>query len=404
MYRICDIQMNREFWLAYIVGRGYKVMRRLCIVISGVLISFILLVVIKGNDIGANQKKMVETDRIETSQPTVEPNQMDIYYGCYRIIQFCPTIYYGNVKYDCLPEQEADLMLGHIVVIKSEQLVTYDSERKLGTMEGRNGFEDNYNIEEYIVEDPIYECHAVASDAVDSFLKPDLEMREAVGESIYEQIENIITIPQLCSPYGTQYYYTLSDTNRMILYSTLSGQYFLMEKTEQDQETELPSQLSDRQKKQTLKEIYGIYEVTAFLPTKFYPAKDSAGYVILPQKEANMMLGQEIVITEDRFNTYDNRRSPNSEITGRSEDDFWIEKIEMENPEYSVKSRFRKDIHGLRDDMMPEELKQQEYIEIDLYPGYERLLPQLFLTETGKIMLYAMGEYFLLERKSERLL
>ena len=86
MYRICDIQMNREFWLAYIVGRGYKVMRRLCIVISGVLISFILLVVIKGNDIGANQKKMVETDRIETSQPTVEPNQMDIYYGCYRII------------------------------------------------------------------------------------------------------------------------------------------------------------------------------------------------------------------------------------------------------------------------------------------------------------------------------
>ena len=101
---------------------------------------------------------------------------------------------------------------------------------------------------------------------------------------------------------------------------------------------------------------------------------------------------------------FDNRRSPNSEITGRSEDDFGIEKIEMENPEYSVKSRFRKDIHGLRDDMMPEELKQQEYIEIDLYPGYERLLPQLFLTETGKIMLYAMGEYFLLERKSERLL
>ena len=51
--------------------------------------------------------------------------------------------------------------------------------------------------------------------------------------------------------------------------------------------------------------------------------------------------------------------------------------------------------------MLPEELEQHEYIEIDLYPGYERMLPQLFLTESGKIMLYAMGEYFLLERKSE---
>lgn len=167
-----------------------------------------------------------------------------------------------------------------------------------------------------------------------------------------------------------------------------------MEKIDQDRETVLPGQLSDMQKNQLLKEIYGIYEVTAFLPTKFYPAKDSAGYVILPQKEADLMLGQEIVITEERFNTYDNRRSPNSEITGRSEDDFRIEKVEMENPEYSVKSRFRQDIYGLRDDMLPEELEQHEYIEIDLYPGYERMLPQLFLTESGKIMLYAMGSIF----------
>ncbi len=376
-------------------------MRRLYIVISGVLIGFVLLIVLKSNDAGMNQKKTVEKDRVEISQPTVDPDQMDTYYGCYRIIQFCPTIYYGNVKYDCLPEQEADLMLGHVVVIESERLVTYDSERKLGTMEGRKGFEDNYSIEAYTVEAPQYECHAVASDAVDPFLKPGLEMKGAVGEIIYEQIENIIIIPQLCSPYGTQYYYTLSDTNRMILYSTLSGQYFLMEKIDQDRETVLPGQLSDMQKNQLLKEIYGIYEVTAFLPTKFYPAKDSAGYVILPQKEADLMLGQEIVITEERFNTYDNRRSPNSEITGRSEDDFRIEKVEMENPEYSVKSRFRQDIYGLRDDMLPEELEQHEYIEIDLYPGYERMLPQLFLTESGKIMLYAMGEYFLLERKSE---
>ena len=139
--------------------------------------------------------------------------------------------------------------------------------------------------------------------------------------------------------------------------------------------------------------------MAAFLPTKFYPAKDSAGYVILPQEEADLMLGQEVIITEEQFNTYDNRRSPNSAITDRSEDDFWIEKVEIATPEYRVEGRFRKDIYGLRDDMLPEELRQQEYIEIDVYPGYGRMLPQLFLTEDGKIMMYSMGEYFLLEKK-----
>lgn len=50
--------------------------------------------------------------------------------------------------------------------------------------------------------------------------------------AIDKKLENVITIPQLCSPYGTQYYYTLSDADQMILYSTLSNQYFLLEKME----------------------------------------------------------------------------------------------------------------------------------------------------------------------------
>lgn len=201
--------------------RGYK-HEKTGILIECVLISFILMIIL-GNSIAEDdQKKPVEPGEKEMSQPIAKTDQMDAYYGCYQITQFCPTIYYGNVKYDCLPEQEADLMLG-----------------------------------------------------------------------------------------------------------------------------------------------------------------------------------QEVVITEERFNTYDNKRSPNSGITDRLEDGFWIERVEIATPEYRVESRFRKDIYGLRDDMLPEELGQQEYIEINVYPGYERMLPQLFLTENGKIMMYAMGEYFLLERKSE---
>lgn len=123
----------------------------------------------------------------------------------------------------------------------------------------------------------------------------------------------------------------------------------------------------------------------------------------MPEQEADMMLGQEVFIGKTVFTTYDNFRSPNSWITNRSTNGFWIRKAEIENPEYRVECKLRKDLYGLRDDMLPEDLVQQEYIEIDVYPGYELTLPQLFLTENGKILLYAMGEYFLLEKKTHNM-
>lgn len=227
-------------------------------------------------------------------------------------------------------------------------------------------------------------------------------MKSAIGKEHFDQIEKIIMIPQLCSPYGTQYYYTLVDEDKIIMYSTLSQQYFLMEKINKNQERLLPEQFSSMQKSMLLEEICGVYEVIGFLPTKFYPALDSGGYDILPQEEANMMMGQEIVISEEMFNTYDNGRLPNSYVMNRLEDGFWIKKVEIENPEYQVKNVLREDIYGLRDSMLPDELVQQEYIEIDVFPGYEtrgvKILPQLFLVENGQIIIYSMGEYFLLEK------
>lgn len=113
------------------------------------------------------------------------------------------------------------------------------------------------------------------------------------------------------------------------------------------------------------------------------------------------MLGQEVFVKKSVFATYDNFRSPNSYIANRLTDGFWIRKAEIENPEYHVERRLREEIYGLRDDVLPKELVQEDYIEIDVYPGYDMTLPQLFLTENGKIILYAMGEYFLLERKPQ---
>ena len=348
-------------------------------------------------------RETIQNVEADLAENTDEENEMEKHYGHYRITRFCPTQYYRNLKYDRLPEQEADMLLGRIVIIEPDLLITYDSERRLGTREGRNAFDGNYMIEEHIMENPQYECISISSNKLDYAVKPDFEMEWAIDNELFDQIESVILIPELCSPYGTQYYYTLADEDIIIMYPTVSGQYFLLEKISEEEEKVLPKQLSDIQKNMLLEEIYGDYEITKFLPTKFYPALDSSGCEILPQQEADMMLGQEVAIRESMFCTCDNGRQPNSVFSKRAVDDFWIEKVEIENPEYRVESKLREDIYGLRDDMLPEELIQKEYIEIDVFPGYyapgpTEVLPQLFLVEDGQIIMYSMGEYFLLEK------
>lgn len=350
-------------------------------------------------------RETIQNVEADLAENTDEENEMEKHYGHYRITRFCPTRYYGHLKYDSLPDQEADMMLGRTVIIEPDLRVTCDSERSLGTREGRDGFDGNYMIEEYIMDNPQYTYIPIASNkSLDSGLLTDPDtMSGAVGKELFDQIEGVITIPDLCSPFGTQYYYILTDENKVIMYPTLSMQYFVLEKISEDQENILPEQLSDMQKKILLEEVYGDYEIIEFLPTKFYPALDSSGCEELPKQEADMMLGQKIVIREEMFCTYDNGRQPNSVFSERAIDDFWIEKVEIENPEYRVESKLREDIYGLRDDMLPEELIQKEYIEIDVFPGYyapgpTRVLPQLFLVEDGRIIMYSMGEYFLLEK------
>ena len=341
-------------------------------------------------------RETIQNVEADLAENTDEENEMEKHYGHYRITRFCPTQYYRNLKYDRLPEQEADMLLGHTVIMEPDLLVTYDSD-------GKGGFSGNYMIKEYVVENPQYECILVTSDKLDYGLKPDSEMEGAIGNELFDQIKSIILIPEICGSYGTQYFYTLEDEDKMIMDSGLSLQCFLLEKINEDEEKILPEQLSDIQKNMLLEEIYGDYEITKFLPTKFYPALDSSGCEILPQQEADMMLGQEVAIRESMFCTCDNGRQPNSVFSERAVDDFWIEKVEIENPEYRVESKLREDIYGLRDDMLPDNLLQKEYIEIDVFPGYyapgpTRVLPQLFLVEDGRIIMYSMGEYFLLEK------
>ena len=127
-----------------------KSMKKMSIAIGCVLISFMLCQF-------CEKCASKETQTEEKSGMTTDTDGMAEYYGYYQITQFYPTIYYGKIKYDCLPEQEADMMLGRIVIIEPERLVTYDSERRLGTREGRDGFGGKYIIKEYTLDNPKYE-------------------------------------------------------------------------------------------------------------------------------------------------------------------------------------------------------------------------------------------------------
>ena len=63
-------------------------------------------------------------------------------------------------------------------------------------------------------------------------------------------------------------------------------------------------ELSAEEKSEVLQELLGTYTIVEFLPTKFYPAPDSAGDSYLPEEEAELMIGKEITVEEGRILMY----------------------------------------------------------------------------------------------------
>lgn len=94
--------------------------------------------------------------------------------------------------------------------------------------------------------------------------------------------------------------------------------------------------------------IYGEYQVKEFLPTKCFPSYyfERSKFPMLPQEEADMMIGKTIVISEETFVTYDNYREPTSEAANRTEDGFWLDKIKMENSQDRSQSGNMPDLSG----------------------------------------------------------
>lgn len=70
---------------------------------------------------------------------------MEDFYGYYRITEFKLTGSYWAMRFDTMPIQEADMMIGRVIEIQEDILKTYASVRRLGTREGRPAFSGNYN-------------------------------------------------------------------------------------------------------------------------------------------------------------------------------------------------------------------------------------------------------------------
>ena len=220
-------------------------------------------------------------------------------------------------------------------------------------------------------------------------------MAEAGLGELSEQLDGMITTPQLSEPYGKQKFYTFKDKDILVLYSEVAGEYFLLERCEEEPKEE-HTKWSGVETKKLLEKIYGAYQVAKFLPTKFFPITDYNDEEMLSADEADMMLGRIVTISEDLFVTYDNWWRYNRNRP-------WVAEAEVKNPDYRVKTVWADEIYGIRDGMLPEDLAQQEYVEVDVYPGYwsnmiHMNLPQMYLVNDGRIILYAMGQYFLLER------
>ena len=322
-----------------------------------------------------------------------DENKVEAYFGTYKIIEYCPTIY---VKADWISDQEGDMMVGRTIILEKDFLFTCDSERRRGTREGRYGFGGNHIITEYMIDNPDYSFEERQPEKMKA---SEAEM-EIWFPDYYEKINGRIDV-SLKKDFG-QEYYTLKEENKIIM-SSVHNQYFLLEKIDDiPLEDLMEREIGEKEKEEILQSIYGSYVVTAFLPTKFYPDLDVNGEELLPEEEAELMLGKTISLFENSCTIYDNWRRPNSEIMERAENDYRLKEIEITEPDYQVAVRIRNKIYGLRDDMLPEEMEQEEYIEISVYPGYrcggDNARPQFYPLAIGQLVMMVMEQYFLLEK------
>lgn len=155
---------------------------------------------------------------------------MEEYYGDYRITRFCPAEGYDEIGESVLMRQEAEQMLGKEIRIRGgeeeELFITYDSERRRGMREGRKPPTEESMVTKYDYSSG-FVWHSASPETLIHESYPDERMREAVGEEYYEKING-----SFYNEFNVQWqhFYTMEGEDKLIMYSRMTGQYFILEK------------------------------------------------------------------------------------------------------------------------------------------------------------------------------
>ena len=156
--------------------------------------------------------------------------EMEEYYGDYRITQFCPAEGYEEISESVLTHEEAKQMLGKEIRIRGGEekdlFFTYDSERRMGLLEGRKQPSEESMVTEYDRATG-FVWYSASPETLIHEAYPDERMREAVGEEYYAKINGVFY-----NEFSVQWqhFYTLEVEDKLIMHSRLTGQYFILEK------------------------------------------------------------------------------------------------------------------------------------------------------------------------------
>ena len=328
--------------------------------------------------------------------------------GCYRIAEACPVQSITAGGKGMMIEQETDMMLGRTVIFDNDFVLVFDCEKKQGIRKGGDVFSGNYMVQRFVLSgaEGWAKRYIIKPDCILNGTAPDKTMEQAIGKGRYTKINGRIK----SNENELIQFYTMEGTDDIIMESYLSGQYFVLKKLSGKEEAKALEEIRNteggadegkvekKNAKTIMADTYGTYTIKEFLPTRYYEGKDDT---FLPGGEPEWMIGKKVTIGESSFITYDNYRW--SYAGKDKEPGKWFQKAEIQEPEYRLTRRKDWETFGLKDDgMLPEGMEQEEYMEVAVYPGLrlgdDRYLPQLFLLDDGRILMYSMGQYFLLEK------
>lgn len=225
--------------------------------------------------------------KTEIAERKKREEEIRVRYGNYRITEYLLSdVPSWSEDAEELREEEIDMMMGRIISLQLEQLITYDTKRNLSDY-----YFHNWNIARFAVENPHYDW--VGSEDLDLVL-----YWGAVKADWMNQVTGVIVIPNLYERGRTQSFYTLEDTDKLVCSSSMAHGYYILERCEEEPAETYP-EWSSKDSQKLLRELYGKYRVVEFLPTKYYNDQGNPS-----KEEVDLMMGKTITVSETLFVTY----------------------------------------------------------------------------------------------------